>query len=98
MHAEHLTLLAAELRCIGQERYRLVNHERMCLNPRDELVPIAEFCGLTWQELSRFFEHEQFDASSNNKCLQKVSPEARDSRDQYFDERRVRRWELLLPQ
>lgn len=95
VHAEHLTLLAAQLRCIGADRYRLINYERMCLDPQLELPPVADFCGLSMDELNRFFEHEKFDPASNEKWIERTTEAERKFLNRYFDERRVRQWELV---
>ena len=97
VHAEHLTLLAAQLKCIGADRYRLINYERMCIDPQKELAPIAQFCGLPMDELNRFFDNEKFDPSSNDKWAGKTTAPEREFLNRYFDERRKAQWELLLP-
>jgi hypothetical protein len=92
---EMLTYLAAQLGTLSRDSFRVVNYEDFCVRPHVYGRMLADFCGLSEDEVLAAIEVEKPDPTKNELWQTALSDEEQAFLNTYFSERRRHQWGLL---
>jgi hypothetical protein len=92
---EQLTWLAGQARAIGPERVRIISYERLCADPVSVVEPIADFCNIPFAQVNEAIRREGMHANPDARWTHELSPQDSNWLTQFFDDRRLRQWEIL---
>jgi hypothetical protein len=95
--AEQLTLLAAEIRTLPPERVRVVNYSALLSQPEAVLDGLYAFCGIPADNLRAIVAREGIKAGTDMRFASKLLPAEATWLDAFFDARRLKQWDNLLP-
>ena len=92
---EQLTWLAGQVRAIGSERIRILSYARLCADHAAVLEPVANFCGIPYDQLSDAIRGEKLDANADSRWNSELSKPDSNWLDRFFNGGRLRQWEIL---
>ena len=93
--SEQLTWLAGQVRAIGPDRIRIISYARLCANPRAVLEPIADFCGIRFDQVNEAIRDEEMDTNSDSRWSRELSVQNCNWLNRFFHSGRLRQWEIL---
>ncbi|HVW93382.1 MAG TPA: sulfotransferase [Devosia sp.] len=93
--SEQLTWLAAQIRAIGPERVSIIAYRDMVNAPLQTLASIAESCGIPQAHLKAAIDAEGLRTTTDSRWSRELSAEEVGWLNEFFDERRLRQWEIL---
>jgi hypothetical protein len=92
---DHLTWLDGQVRAIGPERFRFISYARLCVEPTNVLKPIADFCSIPFDQVNEVARREGMHADPDARWMRELSPQDSDWLNKFFDDRRLKQWEIL---
>jgi hypothetical protein len=93
--SEQLTWLAGQVRAIGRDRVMSISYTDLCTDPLGVLAPIAEQCGLSFKEIESAVAAEGLRPGTDNRWSRELPNREVGWLNEFFDERRLRQWEIL---
>jgi hypothetical protein len=93
--SEHLTWLAGQARAIGSERVHIVSYSDLCADPVGTLAPVADFCGIPFDEVRIAAQQERVLVEPDTRYRLELEQSAADWLEGFFDTRKRKQWEIL---
>ena len=93
--SEQLTWLAGQVRAIGPERIRIISYARLCADPGAVLEPVADFCGIPFDQVTDALGGEEVDANADSRWSHELSGQDSHWLKRFFNGGRLRQWEIL---
>src|SRR5262245_15944413 len=87
--SEQLTWLAGQIRAIGSERIWIISYTRLCADPRAVLEPIANFCGIPYDQVTDALRGEEVDANADSRWSDELNEQNSNWLNRFFNRGRL---------